>query len=109
MGAHSEFRLMVYATNSWKTIMIQAGFDQPEAQSGCPIAFTYTHDEIRRLLEGFAILDLHQDHIFPYVVEKYVRYEYELEPWIKAMPNKMFRALEEALGWHTLICCRLAP
>jgi SAM-dependent methyltransferase len=108
MRSDSEFRLMLYATDSWKNIMIQAQFDQPEAQSGCPIAFTYTHDEIRKLLEGFEILDLRQDHIFPYVVEKYVRHEYELEPWFKAMPKKMFRALEQALGWHTLIRCRLA-
>src|SRR5688572_165564 len=37
MSAHSEFRLMVYAANSWKAAMIDAGFDQPEAQAGCPI------------------------------------------------------------------------
>ena len=107
MGPNSEFRLMLYATNSWKNLMIQAGFDQPEAQSGCPIAFTYTHDEIRKLLEAFEILDLRQEHIFPYVVEKYVRYDYELEPWFKAMPKEMFRTLEQALGWHTLVRCRL--
>jgi ubiquinone/menaquinone biosynthesis C-methylase UbiE len=108
MAPHSEFRLMLYASNSWKNIMIQAGFDQPEAQPGCPIAFSYTHDEIQELLEGFEILDLRQEHIFPYVVEKYVRYEYEFEPWFKAMPQEMFRALEQALGWHTLVRCRLA-
>src|SRR5579859_4613899 len=37
-----EFRLMLYAKDSWKSAMIEAGFDQPEAQSGCPIALTYT-------------------------------------------------------------------
>ncbi len=105
MNEKSEFRLMLYATNSWKTIMIGAGLDQPEAQSGCPIAYTYTHDEVRKLLNGFKILELRQEHIFPYVVEKYLRYEYELEPWFKSMPKEMFRALEKALGWHTLIRC----
>lgn len=98
-----EFRLMIYARNSWKDIMIEAGFDQPEAQSGCPIALTYTHDEAARLLEGFRIDEIRQDHIFPYVVEKYRAYDYELQPWIAAMPPGMFRALEQRLGWHLLI------
>lgn len=108
MGRHSEFRLMLYAANSWKSIMIQAGFDQPEAQSGCPIATTFTHSDIRRLLDGFEILDLRQEHIFPWVVEPYLRHEYVLQPWFKAMPPEMFRALESNLGWHTLVRCRLA-
>lgn len=103
----SEFRLMLYARHSWKNIMIEAGFDQPEAQAGCPIAFTYTHDEVRALLKDYEIIDLRQDHIFPYVIEQYVRYEYEFQPWFKAMPREMFRALEKALGWHTLITARL--
>lgn len=107
LGPDSEFRLMLYAANSWKNIMIEAGFDQPEAQSGCPIAFTYTHDEVRALLQDYQILELRQDHIFPYVVERYLRYEYELQPWFKAMPAEMFRTLEKALGWHTLITAKL--
>ncbi|MCC7166527.1 MAG: methyltransferase domain-containing protein [Rhodospirillales bacterium] len=101
-----ELRLMLYARQSWKAILIEAGLDQPEAQSGCPIALTFTAEEARRLLEGFTIVDLRQDHIFPYVIEKYVRYEYEVQPWFKAMPPEMFRALERRLGWHLLITAR---
>lgn len=103
----SEFRLMLYAKTSWKNIMIEAGFEQPEAQSGCPIAHTYTQDELRLMLKDFHVLDMRQDHIFPYIVEKYVRYEYEWQPWFKTMPRPMFQALERALGWHTLIRCNL--
>ncbi len=103
----SEFRLMMYAKISWKNMMIEAGLEQPEAQSGCPVAHTYTQDELRLMLKDFQILDMHQDHIFPYVVEKYIRYEYDWEPWFKVMPLPMFRALERSLGWHTLIRCRL--
>jgi SAM-dependent methyltransferase len=103
-----EFRLMLYARNSWKDAMIEAGFDQPEAQTGCPIAFTYTHQEVRDLLgaNGFGTVAISQDHIFPYVVEKYVRYEYELQPWFAAMPREMFRALEQRFGWHMLIVAK---
>jgi SAM-dependent methyltransferase len=46
LGARSEFRLMLYAKQSWKAIMIAGGFDQPEAQAGCPVAFTFDRDDI---------------------------------------------------------------
>lgn len=102
-----ELRMMVYARDSWKAIMIEEGFDQPEAQSGCPIAFTYSPDEVRGLLGGlFEVVELRQAHIFPFVVEKYVRHEYELQPWFKAMPPEMFAALERRLGWHLLVTAR---
>jgi SAM-dependent methyltransferase len=108
MDAASELRLMVYAKNTWKNIMIEAGFDQPEAQSGCPVAFTYSDDEVREdLLKGFEVQSIEQDHIFPFVVEKYVKYEYEIVPWFAAMPREMFRALEKSLGWHKLVVARL--
>jgi SAM-dependent methyltransferase len=107
MTGSSELRIMLYAKNSWKSIMIEAGLDQPEAQSGCPVAFTFTQDEVRQLLEGFQILEIKQDHILPFVVQKYVKYEYEIAPWFAAMPKEMFRALEKRLGWHMLITARL--
>lgn len=108
MSPHSEFRLMIYAANSWKAAMIDAGFDQPEAQAGCPIAHAYTRSDARELLAGFEILQMRRDHIFPYVIEKYVRHEYELQPWFKGMPVAMFRALERRFGWHQLIRARLS-
>jgi ubiquinone/menaquinone biosynthesis C-methylase UbiE len=102
-----ELRIMLYNKKSWKDAMIRAGFDQPEAQSGCPIAFTYTDDEVRELLAGkFEATEIQPEHIFPYVVEKYVKYEYEPQPWFKAMPEAMFRAIEREFGWHLLIKAR---
>jgi ubiquinone/menaquinone biosynthesis C-methylase UbiE len=99
-----ELRMMLYARNSWKDIMIEAGFDQPEAQSGCPIATTYTPEMVRQLLADlFKIEELRQAHIFPFEVAKYVNYQYELQPWFQAMPPEMFAALERRLGWHMLI------
>ena len=106
--ADGQLRVMVYARDSWKDAMIEAGLDQPEAQQGCPIAFTYTDAQARTLLEqaGFAAETITQDHIFPYVIEKYIRYEYELQPWFAAMPREMFRALERRFGWHMLLRAR---
>ena len=102
-----EFRCMLYAKNSWKDMMIDAGLDQPEAQRGCPIATTYTREMVDELYKGlFDVISATQAHIFPYVIEKYVNYEYELQPWFKAMPKEMFAALERRLGWHMLIIAR---
>ena len=107
MGADTEFRLMLYAAESWKQAMITHGFDRPEAQFGCPIAYTYTHDQVRKLLHEYDVVSIEQDHIFPYQIEPYKKGEYVLQPWFEAMPHDMFRALEKSLGWHTLIKCKL--
>ncbi len=106
---HGELRIMLYARDSWKAIMIEAGLDQPEAQAGCPIATTYSRDMIEALLAGlFTIVSAEQAHIFPYRIDKYLRYEYEFEPWFAAMPPAMFAALERRLGWHYLVVAKPA-
>lgn len=107
MGAGSEFRLMVYARNSWKRTMIDAGLDQYEAASGCPLARTFSKADLATLLDGFEITEMRQDHIFPYRVEDYVNYEYVREPWFEAMAPEMFRSLEQNFGWHLLAKCKL--
>ena len=107
MAPGAEFRMMVYAKNSWKRIMIDAGLDQPEAQAGCPVAYTYTHDDVRILLAGFEVVEIRQDHIFPFMIDKYVQQEYEVAPWFAAIPQAMFRAMEKNLGWHLLVTARL--
>jgi ubiquinone/menaquinone biosynthesis C-methylase UbiE len=102
------FKLMLYATNSWKNFMIEAGFDQPEAQYGCPIAYTYTNDEIRDLLSpAFEVVKIDQDHIFPYQIEPYKQGEYVRQPWFENMPTQIFRVLEKRLGWHLMITAKL--
>lgn len=107
-NADTLFKFMVYAENSWKNALINAQLDQPEAQAGCPIANVYAKSEIESLLKdcGFQVESISQDHIFPYKVDAYKNYKYELEEWFKAMPLKMFSALEKSLGWHLLVNAR---
>ena len=102
-----ELRIMLYARNSWKAHMIEGGFDQPEAQYGCPIADTFSEQEVQDILKDFDIQSISQDHIFPYKVEEYKKYNYVKEDWFKAMPLEMFRALEKSLGWHLLVQAKL--
>jgi len=107
MNENSIVKVMLYAKDSWKNYMIEAGFDQPEAQYGCPIANTYTRNEVVELMEGYDVLSIEQDHIFPYQVEPYKRGEYVKQPWFAEMPDDMFRVLEKNLGWHLLITAKL--
>ena len=102
---NSTLKIMVYAKNSWKQEMINAELDQPEAQYGCPIANSYSKEEITNLLisSGFNPIFLEQAHIFPYMVEPYKNYEYIKQPWFENMPNDMFSVLEKSFGWHLLI------
>jgi 2-polyprenyl-3-methyl-5-hydroxy-6-metoxy-1,4-benzoquinol methylase len=101
---NGEFRMLVYAKNSWKYAMIQKGLDQFEAQAGCPYAKAYSKEEIYELLNGkFEVLRIRQDHNFMYNVPKYRAGEYELEPWFAAMPEDMRAAVKEYLGWHLLV------
>ena len=101
-------KLMVYAKNSWKNYMIEAGYDQPEAQSGCPIAFTYNKQEVPELLgSDMEVISIEQDHIFPYQIESYKQGMYVKQPWFQHMPIDMFKVLEKNLGWHLLITAKL--
>lgn len=107
MDGTSEFRLMLYARESWKDIMVESGIEQCEAQPGCPIAKTFTRKQVEELLCDYQIISMDQTHIFRYVIEDYVQYRYTVQPWFKAMSDEMFDALEKRLGWHLLIVAKL--
>jgi len=106
MNKDSILKIMLYAKDSWKNYMIEAGHDQPEAQYGCPIANTYTKDEVHHLLDGFDVT-IEQNHIFSYQIEPYKRGEYVKQPWFEAMPDEIFEVLKKNLGWHLLITAKL--
>ena len=111
-------KIMVYHRRSYKVAWIFAteGKGQfwklseiiarnAEAQTGCPIAYTYTRKEGRELLErhGFKVTKVEVDHIFPYRIRDYVQYRYVREPYFAWMPPPMFRTLERRIGWHLLL------
>jgi 2-polyprenyl-3-methyl-5-hydroxy-6-metoxy-1,4-benzoquinol methylase len=115
----TELRLMLYAKWSWKVLWILTTYGKgrfrrlpqlvrqySEAKEGCPVSFCYSFSEARRLLADYQILDLHKNHIFPYVIDKYVNYEYERLWYFRRMPMPFFRWLERQLGWHLLIVAR---
>lgn len=104
-----ELRIMLYSTYSTKNLMINLGLAQPEAQSGCPVAFTYTEKDIVKLLSAFKVYSCEKDHIFPYEIEEYKQYRYVKKfPW-SIMPDSVFHLCEKCLGWHMLIKAKYEP
>ncbi len=115
----TEIRLMVYSRWSWKTFWIILNYGAgafwraselikrySEAQTGCPVTWSYSSHDVRRLMKDYRILEIRKDHIFPYRVQKYVKYEYEKEWYFRWMSDGLFRWLERRLGWHTLVTAR---
>jgi SAM-dependent methyltransferase len=99
------FKLMLYAKQSWKKIMIDSGLDQFEAQPNTPIAHTYTNPEVNDMLNQFVNINILQTHIFPYKIPEYKQNLYEKEEWFKHMPDSVYNALKSELGWHLCITC----
>jgi 2-polyprenyl-3-methyl-5-hydroxy-6-metoxy-1,4-benzoquinol methylase len=111
----TTIKLMVYHRHSWKVFWILMGYgkgqfwrlkqlvaEHSEAQTGCPVTYTYTRAEGRQLIEssGFRTTDLFVDHIFPYRIPEYVKYEYVKSwPW-NWTPQPVFRWMEHNWGWH---------
>jgi 2-polyprenyl-3-methyl-5-hydroxy-6-metoxy-1,4-benzoquinol methylase len=116
MTPASELRLMVYARISYKLfwIMKEEGvwdmgrIDElvarnSEAQTGCPVTYTYTDESVRALVEGFRVLDAHKAHIFTWDIEPYKRYEYQKASEWANVSDAELAALERELGWHLLV------
>jgi len=101
-----ECRVMLYAKNSWKNILIEADWDQPEAQDNCPQAVTYTKQEARELFKDFDNVHVDQDFIFPWNIDHYIKYEYVKQHWFEAMPEELFKIMEKSLGWHLMITAK---
>jgi 2-polyprenyl-3-methyl-5-hydroxy-6-metoxy-1,4-benzoquinol methylase len=114
-------KLMVYNRHSWKVFWIVAAQGHgrfwktgdlvaahSEAQTGCPVTFSYTRSEARELVErsGFQVQELRVDHVFPYRIRDYVEYRYVKEPYFRWMPEALFRAFEHGFGWHLLVTAR---
>lgn len=87
VDARSVLKLMLYHRRSLKVLGIlvseargawwrleEAIARHSEAQTGCPVTYTYTRQGAAALLSaaGFDVLETQVDHIFPYRVRDYV-------------------------------------
>lgn len=112
----STLKLMVYHRYSWKVwwMLLQEKMrfwdldnivaKHSEAQTGCPITYSYSRNSVKDLVgDGFKVDEVFVDHIFPYQIPKYIRYEYEKEWYFRMLPDAAFRSLEGTLGWHLCV------
>ena len=115
-------KIMVYHRRSYKVgwILLAEGKGQfwklsdlvaknSEAQTGCPVTYTYTRSEGRELLElhGFHVTDVRVEHVFPYRIRDYVEYRYVKKLYFRWLPQGLFRALERQFGWHLLLTAEM--
>ena len=118
----TELRLMLYSRWSWKVLWIIFAYGHgafwradelvakySEAQDGSPVTYYYSFGGVRRLLRDYNVVTIKKDHIFPYRIDKYVKYEYEWVWYFRWLPTPWFSWLERRLGWHTLITARPKP
>jgi SAM-dependent methyltransferase len=121
MNAESEFRMMVYYKGAFKVFQILEEYDfnyneaesliamHSEAQTNCPVTYSYTPKEITEILEslGFSVTETKIDHIFPYKVDLYKQYIYEKEDLWKNFNEEAFHDFEKRYGWHLMIKAKL--
>ena len=119
MNRDSILKFMVYHRNSWKVFWILMRYGKgafwksnelvarySEAQTGCPVTYTYTKRSVDRLLNGFDIIKMETDHIFPYKISEYVRYRYKKEWYFRLLPTQVFRWMEQNWGWHLCVTAK---
>ena len=118
-GPGSTLKVMVYHRYSWKVLWVLIKYGKgafwnldeliarhSEAQTGCPVTYSYSRKTVRDLLEGFAIQRATVEHIFPYRIPEYKRYEYKKVWPFRWMPNSLFHGLERLFGWHLCVTAR---
>ncbi len=119
-GENSTLKLMVYYRYSWKVFWILMTYGKgkfwkldemiatnSEAQTGCPVTYSYTKETLKNLVGSkFDIEDIFVEHIFPYRIPEYVKYEYIKEWYFRFLPNTLFRQLEKRFGWHLCLTAK---
>jgi SAM-dependent methyltransferase len=119
VGPDTTLKVMLYHRYAWKVfwILLTEGrgafwkVDElvarnSEAQTGCPVTYTYGREDAARLLDGFTIEDCFVDFIFPYRIRDYVEYRYVKNWYFRALPPAVVRMLERRFGWHLCITAR---
>jgi len=120
VNSNSTVKVMVYNRYSWKVFWILMTYgkgafwkldkliaENSEAQTGCPVTYTYSKKTIGELLKGFRITNKSADHIFPYRIPDYVNYRYKKVWYFRYLPSFLFHWLERRIGWHLLITAKI--
>ena len=121
LAPEGRLKIMVYYRYSWKALWILFKFGKlqfwklkqlvakySEAETGCPITYTYSKKDAFRLLaeNGFEPVSMEVEHIFPYRIPDYVNYQYVKVWYFRYLPQPLFSFFEKCLGWHLCITAK---
>jgi len=119
--AGTTVKIMLYHRYSFKALWILLTYGKgmfwrwtdliarySEAQTGCPVTYTYTPKQVRNILQdnGFRIEEMRVDHIFPYRISDYKKYRYVKAWYFRRLPAVWFSWLERHFGWHLCVTAR---
>jgi 2-polyprenyl-3-methyl-5-hydroxy-6-metoxy-1,4-benzoquinol methylase len=108
-------KVMVYNRRSWKVLWMVLKYGKgnfrrtreliaqhSEAEFGSPVTYAYTRRELVDMLarHGFRTTEIFVDHIFPWRIKDYIEYRYVKVWYFRWLPERLFRRLERAIGWH---------
>lgn len=118
LSPDGQLKIMVYYRYSWKVFWILMKYGKcrfwdlsrlvaahSEAQTGCPITYIYSRKEAAGIFEnqGFKLVAVDVDHIFPYRIPEYIKNEYVKVWYFRILPSKVFDFLKKIFGWHLCI------
>lgn len=121
MNKDTELRIMLYSKISYKLfwVMMENNIkhidnmentirQNAEAQYNCPVAFTYTFNEIIDMLgeHSINVEKIWKDHIFTYDIPNYKKNKYVKDQYWDGVDEKLFKQFENELGWHTLVIAK---
>jgi ubiquinone/menaquinone biosynthesis C-methylase UbiE len=122
MDKDTELRVMLYSKVSYKLFWVMMENDiknlcetetlirkNAEAQHNCPVAYTYTFDDIENMIGkyGIGVNKIWKDHIFTWDIENYRNNIYKKDIYWDGVDDKKLKEFEKDLGWHTLFVGRL--
>jgi hypothetical protein len=80
-----------------------------EAQSNCPVTYTYTFDEIKDLVSPMlTVTDIWKDHIFIWDIPSYKENKFVPDIPFKNIDPIYLKKMEKELGWHTMFIAKLS-
>lgn len=117
-----ELRCMLYSRFSYKLFWLMWLYDRwnvsqadeiiqnySEAQTGCPVTYTFTFDEVKDLIAPhFKVDTIWKDHIFIWDIEKYKQNIFEPDDTFKGVSPEYLEKMCKELGWHTMIIAKHA-
>ena len=122
LAPDGTLKLMLYHRTSWKLLWVLLKYGKgafwkhdaliarwSEANSGCPVTYTFTRREIGKLLDdtGYVVDSMFVDHIFAWSIPEYVQHRYRKVWYFRALPQSALRLLEQRFGWH--LCVTAGP